>query len=95
MIDRKLTWENLIQHVVKKLCIAEGLLSKLWYHAPLTVLRSVYYSIVHSHLQYGVTSWGNAVAKYLKKIEVQQNYIIKIIIKAPFFKLKLLQFTNN
>jgi len=52
-------------------------------------------TLVISHLQYGVTSWGNAATKYLKKIEVQQNYIVKIVTKAPFLKLKLLQFTNN
>jgi len=73
----------------KKLCIAKGILSKLRHYAPLTVLRSVYYSIVYSHLQYGITSWGNAAAKYLKKIEVQQSYIVKIVTKAPFFKTKV------
>ena len=36
----------------------------------ITVLNSIYYSIVYPHLQYGVTSWGKALAKYLRKIEV-------------------------
>jgi len=58
-------------------------------------LDNLPYSIVYSHLQYGVTSWGNAAAKYLKTIEVQQNYIVKIVTKAPFLKLNLPQFTNN
>jgi len=65
MIDRKLTWKNQIQHVANKLCIAKRIRSKLRFHAPLTVLRNVYYSIVYSHLHYGVTSWGNVDAKYL------------------------------
>jgi len=32
---------------------------------------------------------GNAAVNYLKKIEIQQNYIVKIVTKAPFFKTKV------
>ena len=88
IIDHKLTWENHIQLVVKKLCIAKGVLYKLRHHASLTALRSVYYAFVYSHLQYGLTSWGNTFAKYLKKIEVKQNLIVKILAHAPFLRTK-------
>ena len=63
IIDHKLTWENHIQVIVKKLCIVKGVLYKLRHHASLTALRSVYYAFVKSHLQYGITSWENTSAK--------------------------------
>ena len=88
-ISEWLTWENHIQLVVKKLCIAKGVLYKLRHHASLTALRSVYYAFVYSHLQYGITSWGNTSAKYLKKIEVKQNLIVKILAHAPFLRTKV------
>ena len=89
IIDHKLTWENHIQLVVKKLCIVKGVLYKLRHHASLTALRSVYYAFVYTHLQYGTISWGNTSAKYLKKIEVKQNLIVKILAHAPFLRTKV------
>ena len=40
-------------------------------------------------MQYGITSWGNTSAKYLKKIEVKQNLIVKILAHAPFLRTKV------
>ena len=41
-IDHKLTWKNHIQYVEEKLCTARGILSKLRYYAPISVLYEVY-----------------------------------------------------
>ena len=67
VIFDKLSWEQHTQYVVAKLCIPTGLLTKLRHSVPVTVLRNVYFGILHSYLQYGVTSWGNAASKYTKK----------------------------
>ena len=74
-IDNKLTWKNHIHFVVEKLCIAKGVICKLCHYILNTVLQSVYFGIVYSHLQYGITSWGKVAAKYTDRIQVQQNYI--------------------
>ena len=63
---------------------------KLRHYAPVAVLRNVYFGIVYSYLKYGVTTWGNAASKYTAKIQVQQNYLIRILSKNPLFKKKLL-----
>ena len=63
IFDHKLSWEQHIQYVVAKLCVARGHLTKLWHYVPVTVLRSVFFDIVHSYLQYGATSWGNAASR--------------------------------
>ena len=90
-LDYKLSLEQHTKSVVKKLTIARGIISKLRHFAHLSVLRNVYFSIVHSHLQYGrlVSTWGHSAAKYINKIQVQQNHIVKIITKSSFFKTKL------
>ena len=64
----------------------------LSYYAPLSVLRSVYFGIAYPHLHYGITSWGNSASKYITKVQVQQNFIPKIMNKTSFFKTKT--FTN-
>ena len=63
LTDSKLTWEYHIQFVVDKLRTAKGILSKLRHYASLSVLRFVYCSIAHSHLQYSITILGNAAVK--------------------------------
>ena len=91
-IDHKLTWKNHIQYVEEKLCTARSILSKLRYnYAPLSVLRSVYFAfgIAYRHLHYGITSWGNSASKYITKVQVQQNLILKIMTKTSFFKTRL------
>ena len=90
IFDHRVSWEQHTQHVVAKLCMAKGLLTKLRHYVQVTVLRNVYFDIVHSYLQYGVTSWSNAASKCTKKIQAHQNYIIKIITKTSSFKTKLL-----
>ena len=47
------------------------------------------YSTVYPHLYYGVTSWGNTAAKYIDRIQMEQNSIVKIITKLPFIKTKI------
>ena len=43
LFDNKLNWEQHIQYVLAKLCIARGVLMKLRHYAPVAVLRNVYF----------------------------------------------------
>ena len=52
-------------------------------------MRNVYFSIAYSHLQYGITPWGNPAAKYVNKGQMQQNCIVETITKTSFFKTKI------
>ena len=79
MVDHRLTWEDHTKYVVQRLTKARRILAKLRHHAPQFILANVYYSIVYPHLYYGVTSWGNTVAKYTDRIQIEQNSIVKII----------------
>ena len=58
--------ERHIQHVLAKLCIVRGVLMKSIHYVPEAALRNIYFGIVYSYLQYGVTSWGNAACKYTR-----------------------------
>ena len=89
ILDHKLTWKDQTQ-LVEKHYIARGIMSKLRRHAPQSVLKFVYYSLVYPYLYYGVTSWGNTATKFTKTIQIQQNYIVKIINNSSSFKTKLL-----
>ena len=75
----KLTWNSHIPQVKKQISKACGALSRLRHYLPINSLITVYYSLVCSHLQYGISSWGSASTYLLKTIKTIQNKIIRLI----------------
>ena len=71
-------------------------------YCPTSVLKSLYYSIFHSHVSYGIPVWGYANDDYIKKITKIQKKAIRAITfskykekSAPLFKkLKILKITD-
>ena len=52
--------------------------------APLRVLKSLYYALFHSHLNYGICVWGNASEKLLQPIFMLQKKVIRMISNADY-----------
>ena len=83
-----------------KLSKAAGILYKLKKCAPISVLKLVYYSIVDSHLRYGITTWGSAKSTALDRLVSIQNKIIKYMknidetLEQAFSSLKILNINN-
>lgn len=78
-IDNKLTWKNHITAVCKKIRPIIGILSKVRYFIPVHLLRSIYYSLVHPHIQYCIETWGAAYTSYLKPLVLLHKKCIRII----------------
>ena len=74
--DNKLTWNSQIAQVKKQTPQACRALTRLRHYLPINYLITVYYSLVFSHLQYGISTWGSASTYLLKTI---QNKIIRLI----------------
>ena len=72
-------------------------------NTPKNVLLSLYYSLFHSHMSYGICLYGSADDQYLSKIVLIQKRAIRLLSKAPFnahtaplFKnLGILNFSNT
>ena len=84
IIDNKLNWKGHIAELSKKLSRAVGLIYKIRHMCPTAVLRSLYFSLFHSHLSYGLVLWGTTNQSYIDKIRTLQNRALKAI-----------AFTNN
>jgi len=76
VLGNKLTWNSHITQVKKQISQACGALTRLRHYLPINSLITVHYSLVFSHLQYGISSWGSASTYLLKTI---QNKIIRLI----------------
>ena len=85
IIDPHLSWKHHIFELRKKLSRAVGILYKMRsLNCPKTVLLSLYYSLFHSHLCYGICLYGLAESQYISKIILIQKRAIRILSKSPF-----------
>ena len=85
ILDKTLSWKYHIFELRKKLSRAVGILYKMRaLNTPKNVLLSLYYSLFHSHMSYGICLYGLADSQYITKISLIQKRAIRIISKAPF-----------
>ena len=54
-------------------------MSKLKQVLTVSELRTLYYSMIHSHLLYGIVIWGSPFKAYLEKLSVLPNRALRII----------------
>ena len=91
------------EELIKKLCRANGMLSKVRHFVPSNELRSIYYAIFSSNLLYGAQIWGQNLSSVSDKISILQKKAVRIMtfsdFKAhslPLFaELKILIFSDN
>ena len=77
ILDNKLKWHDHIESLCIKLSKAAGMIYKLKRVAPKSVVKMVYYSIVDSHIRYGITSYGSAESTALDRLVAIHTKIIK------------------
>ena len=78
-IDTRLNFEEHIGVVAKKISRSLGVRCKLRNVLPPKALLVLYYSMIHPHLLYGITIWGNRCKKYLKRLRTLQNKAVKVL----------------
>ena len=74
-LDNNLKWDGHIKFLASKLGKYSGILNKLKRYIPIDILRTLYCSMVNSHLNYAILGWGFACSR-LKKM---QQRIIRMI----------------
>ena len=101
MFDDELTWKPYTKQLCTNLFRSWAIL-KLRNYVYLSALKAVYYSFVHSHLQYCISTWGLASKTALNPFEKLHKRIIRNLSKIPylahtnplFFKLNLLKIND-
>lgn len=84
VIDSHLKWDTHVSNIVRKL---RGLIPKFKYFRKIfdiSHLKTMYYALVQTHLQYGVLIWGGVLNCHLKQLEVMQRWILKVIFNKPY-----------
>ena len=87
-IDKKLSWDAHTKTISSKLSSSLYLLRQVSNCIPKEVLKTLYFSLVYSKLQYGIMHWGNkgTFAYNLEPIIRKQEKAICIINKKKYTK---------
>ena len=80
----KLSWKSHIQHVCSKVSNGYWALLKLRNYVDTTTLKTVYYALIYSYLQYCASMWGLASTTALDLLVRIHKHIIRIIKNSPF-----------
>lgn len=79
IIDRHLRWNLQIQNLVKKIRYLLPRFKYLKNFLSQSELKILYYSLVQSHLSYGILGWGGVTDNYLNHLNTIQKWVLKII----------------
>ena len=83
-IDENLTWKYHLTNINTKNSNSLFAIKQVKRVLPYSCLKTLYYSLIHSHLSYGILAWGNAVQSILYHTIILQKRAVRIIHNATF-----------
>nr|CAH7758402.1 unnamed protein product [Callosobruchus chinensis] len=82
VLDSSLTWASHVDYLCAKLSSQIFALRQLKSCVDNSTLRTVYYSLIHSNILYGIVLWGKSSCS--NKVFFMQKYAIRILVDAPY-----------
>ena len=79
LIDSHLNWSYHINQLSSKLSRAIGMIARIRHYVSEGTLRSIYFGIFASLLQYGAQIFGQVDNKHFRRLECLQNKAIRLI----------------
>ena len=89
LLDQHLTWKEHIKLTENKIAKNIGILYKARPYLDKRALLCLYYSYIHSYLNYANTAWCSTNRTYLKKLQSQQKHAIRIIFQLNIYQLNI------
>ena len=81
-LRKHLTWKKHINIICSKISKAIFVINRVKHFLPHCGLKSLYYTLIHSHMTYGIQAWGNSTS--ITKLGVLQKRVIRIINKKRY-----------
>ena len=83
-IDDELQWGEHINHVLKMVSSGSYALHAVKRFLSTDNMKTLYYSLIHSHLSYGTMLWGSAFQYRLRQLEVIQKKAVRNICNVGY-----------
>ena len=87
LLDQHLSWKYQIKNVALKVSRGLGIIAKLKPFLKDNLIRTIYFSVVYSHLYYGIQAWGSADPTIMNKLEILQNKAVRILSGKQYFQI--------
>ena len=85
-LDENLSWKTHIKYIENKISKNIGILFKARPFLNKKSLLSLYYSYIHSYINYDSVSWGSSCRTNLRKINSQHKHVLRIIFNKRKFE---------
>ncbi|XP_046746405.1 uncharacterized protein LOC124411356 [Diprion similis] len=82
-IDEKMKWTEHIKQTAARLRQTIHTLLNIRSIVTQDTMRKIYHALVHSIIEYGIITWGNAYQKNLRPLEIIQKMILRIAFWKP------------
>ena len=79
MLDEHISWSNHINALEYKLAKNIGLLNRASYFLNEHSLKTIYFSYIHSYLNYANIAWASTYVTKLKKINLLQKRAVRFV----------------
>jgi len=84
ILDDKLTFSHHVSHIASKISRSLGMFCKLREFMPLSVLNSLYYTLVYPYINYAIEAWYSAPNYIRNEIEILQKKVVRIVNFLPY-----------
>ncbi len=81
-LDTVLNWNHHITSIKNKVNSALYAMNRVKNYIPFSYMKTLYFTLVQSHIEYGLILFGNANQSNMKKLQTVQNKAIRIITKS-------------
>ena len=75
-------WDTHIENILNKVSRMVGILNRLKHELPSSILRTIYCSLVQSHLTYAITAWCTSTPP--ARLQILQKKAIRAIQKSKY-----------
>ena len=79
MLEEHISWNNHINTLEYKLAKNIGLLNRASYFLNEHSLKTIYFSYIHSYLNYANIAWASTYVTKLKKINLLQKQAVRFV----------------
>ena len=85
LIDDTISWNYHLSYTCSRISRNTGIFPKLRHFLDLKQLKQLFYNLIYPYLSYAILAWGSACATHLKKIQVKQNHVIRLMFFATLY----------
>ena len=83
-IDEHLDWKIHVDNLSNKIARNVGMLNKLKHFLPDYIMKTLYSSLIESHLQYCTLLWANSHVTHIRKLQLLQKKASRIITSSHY-----------